>query len=420
MKKNINYVDVFFVLFGGIFGSGLGFLMQLVLSKSLSARDFGIFSSALTILLAVVPAAILGVFQYWLNIFGAKGNKAWVEVNRLKKIVFISSVVIFISLLGYYFIFEDRNLRVFYFFMGFYFISSIFVEFSLTSCQLSGDFKKFAFWQVSPYAIRLIFIFAFIFFAEEFNIEELSYALLLASICLIVFSFFDVKKFNEKDFSLKNNDVDISGYEEIEIFESLKRSIPYCLASIFFVIYSQFGSLYIKNAIGSSYVGSFSIPLLFITGVAILPNLFYQKYLLAKIHYLSSNNKNEMISIYKKSTYLVFIFGMIFSLLIFLLSDFIFDYIYSGKYENASYLMKVMAVIIPFRFLSECSGAFIATKNFMKFKTFSMFFAALLNIILCFILGKYFGIFGVAISLICVEIFIASSYEIICRRYVMK
>lgn len=420
MKSYKKFIDLFFVLFGGVIGAALGFLMQFILSKMLSASDYGIFSSNLTFVLTIVPVAILGFFQYWLNLFGEKGEVAWKEVDVTKKIVIVSSLLVLLAFLIYFYIYGDSNILIFYFSMGVYFLASIAIEFSLTSCQLNGKFKKFSFWQIFPYASRLIFIGIFFLISSRVDIFDLSYALLAASLSILFLAIFDFFKFNKSKFKLKNQLINKKASEYFDISKSFKKSMPYCLASILYVMYSQFGNLYIKNEIGSEYVGSFSIPLMILTGFSIVPNIIFQKFLLARIHYLSNNNFEEMKMVYKKSIFFVIALGFFISIILFFLSDYIFNVFYYGKYENANNVMILMSFIIPFRFLSECSGAFIATKNFMKYKTFAMFAAAVINIILCVVLGGKYGLMGVVYSLVFVEIFIAISYEYICRAHVMK
>ena len=111
------------------------------------------------------------------------------------------------------------------------------------------------------------------------------------------------------------------------------------------------------------------------------------------------------------------ILGIIVFVLLFYLNPIIIPKIFGNKYLETSEILNVLLLCIPIRFLATSIESPLFTKNLMVIKTSIMGGAALLNLILNFVLIPQYSYFGAAIATVISEIFLLFFYLLAVDKY---
>ena len=186
----------------------------------------------------------------------------------------------------------------------------------------------------------------------------------------------------------------------------LKNSYPYGLSGIFYIVYYQIDIFILKYYVSYEDIAHYSISLIFISAICLLPTIFYQQIFMPKIHYWAINDKKYLEVFYKRNIIYSLILGVFFYILINASISTIITILFDDKYIGVLEFFYILSLIIPIKFLSQSAGALMNIGNWIKNKVYIMGLATLINVFLNLILIKNIGLYGAIYSTIVTELFI--------------
>lgn len=200
------------------------------------------------------------------------------------------------------------------------------------------------------------------------------------------------------------------------IFNLLRNSYPYGLSGLFYLIYYQSDILILSYYLDYVEVGYYGFSLVFVTGVCLIPSVYYLTFRLKKIHILAKIDRTALENTYKLHIKYSFIVGMLsFVIFVICIKTFI-SIVFGDKYESALYVLYSLSLYIPIKFLTLNSDSIMHINGLIEMKVKVMGAAAFLNISINFILIPYFSIMGAVASTIITELFLLISFHLILRK----
>jgi O-antigen/teichoic acid export membrane protein len=194
-----------------------------------------------------------------------------------------------------------------------------------------------------------------------------------------------------------------------EFFDMLKKNVVYALTHLFSKIYLQIDILLLSYLSVMTSIGLYQASARLILGIMVIPqtltvNLipYIARNFIDNIHLVKKININT-------NRILIFISG-IFFITFFIYSKELLVFLYGDDFSPASLVFKIMAVSIPFRFVSYLFEAILTSYNMQKERLKGVFFCAIINLILNFILIKYFDYLGAGIATLTTAILLTLIY----------
>ena len=197
----------------------------------------------------------------------------------------------------------------------------------------------------------------------------------------------------------------------------LKQSIPFALTAVFYNIYYYIDSVMLSKIKGNYEVGiygaAYSIPVALILIPAIYTSAIFP---VISRFYITS--KESLIYAYERSLKYIATIAFPVSMILFLSSYNIMHFLYGPGYHVSGFILKILAIVIVFRFISYLNGVVLASVNRQKERVIFQGITACINIILNLILIPSFSFVGAAIATIISEFILLIFYMTLIFRYV--
>jgi len=161
----------------------------------------------------------------------------------------------------------------------------------------------------------------------------------------------------------------------------LKDSWPLIFSSFVLMIQARIDQVMIKNMLGNSEVGYYSVALKLIESVAFVtiilktslsPSVIKAKSISTELY------ENRLQNLYRINM----IAFLIVALPIYFLADHIISILYGEKYANTGILLSIMASRLYFANLGTARAVYLMVENLFKYALFTMILGTIVNIIL--------------------------------------
>lgn len=396
---------------GTIGGTGANFFIQVYLAKVLTVVNFGIYTSIINLINLVTPIIAFGVTSFMLKVYAEEFEDARLWFKSIIKFLFLSSlVVLFFLQIWAYMSFREVYWVFIVILFFFHALSLSLNSFTILKLQLENNFYLLSIWQFLPNILRLILLLGIIFvYNKDFHFIGLAY--FLTSVVVLSFSIKSIINLKKGDIELYQNTNTNTNTNTRGFFELIKLSFPFGMAGIFYLIYYQIDVFLIALFLDYEKVAVYGVGLIFLTSSLLLPNLYYQKICMPKLHYWNANNRKFLLIFCNKNIYLNFIIGVSLVLMVGGGLGFILKYIFNSKYDSSIYLYYLMISVIPIRLMAMHFGSIMSTGGLVGDKMRIMGWAAVFNIVFNLILIPLIGIFGAAISTILTEVFLLVLFQ---------
>lgn len=406
MQKAKVLKDTSLVSVGTLLAVITTFLTQVLLSWWMSPDDFGDFVSLLALVTTLSTIAIFGLDLIVLKRYGkdtTSGREA-LEIAFPLSIVISLFVMLLVGIFSY-FLFEGK------YFYPLSLLSIGVAAFSVWSLsnvaiQVDVNYLKLAVYQtIQPFSRIVLVVIAYVISSllsasDNYFIYYMAY--FLAGLLVLAISYEGLKKQHPQlRFSIS--------FQSLVL---LKEAAPYAAISIFHTIYMG-AMIYIVNAVCSSQEsGVLGIALFFIASVYIVPSVIYQKYLLKKIHYWSNYSPLFLGRFFFRASWVMATLGVCVALLLMFLAKYLVDLFFSDEYYLAGELLGVLALSIPFRYLTMNAGALLSTGTHVSAKLKITFWCTLLNVFPMIYFATLFGVVGVVWYFVFCELLMAVIYYV--------
>ena len=425
MEKEKGYLkkalpNLSFLFITGVLSSIFIFSTQVFLARQLNVSGYGLFVSALATITLLAPLSVFGISHVWLKLYGVEGIQAnrWLKVSQKLLLITLTItilIIIFWSYLGPH----SSDFRIILLGLLPLVISHLLIELVNTRFQLEGRYGALGLWQNLTHLLRFLFVLVgFTLFFSPFEVKQVVVGYSLISIFVSIFGYLLLLPMLKGAINL-----DILGSETSEltgqysdtlsISKVFSQSLPFGLAGIFYLIYLQSDLIFLKYLVDETATGIYAAAFAVMLAIYFIPGVIYQKYLLPKIHGWASHDTNMLLKIFQAGNGLMLLLGLFIFVFVFTLSPHLIPLIFGEAYEEASSVLLILSICIPIRFLATSVESPLFTKDLMKWKTQSMGFAALLNIILNFILIPQFSFYGAALATLVSELVLVILYLVI-------
>ncbi|HIF9407613.1 TPA: oligosaccharide flippase family protein [Photobacterium damselae] len=417
MNKNI-FKSISLLWLGSILGAVFSFLSQAILARNLGTESYGVFSTAFAMVNLLTPLAVFGVSAYWLKVFGQEGWLAyrWI-LPSFKFVIFSSFLLIILFNIWGYIGPNDLDTKITITILSFMILGLSIQELFFSRLQLEEEYERYSLWQLFVPSTRLLFI-VILFFLGWISLRNVAYVYLFISIVVFIISVISITKMYRGEFRLKGHEhkIDLKEIKNEKVSKLIRGSWVFGASGIFYIIWSQSNVIFLKYVINDHAAGIYSVTVLIINAVCILPTVIYSKYLLPKIHRWAKFDDEKLKLIYYKGNKLMLLLGLLSLISILVFAKWFIINSFGEQYNESASLLVLLSIILPFRFVGHNVGSLLVVNEYMIKKIKVMACIAVLNIILNVIFIPIIGINGVVISSIVCEILLVISYFILVKR----
>ena len=423
-KKAVRVVSILWAC--SLLSAGFAFMTQLALARILEPENFGVFISALMMVMMFAPLAGFGIPQFWLKVFGKEGWNAtrWLSPSFIFIVYSTMFVLIIIAtwaMIGPH----DQLLRNLLLILSLYVLGHISVELISAKFQLEESYIYFALWQIVPNLIRFIAVVILYYsFAGWMVIQNLAIVYSVIAVMLFLIACMQLNSMKRSTFQLKGHGIDDGAMEGEVLTPTVKatmsQSWPFGLAGLFVFIYMQSDIILINYITGSKEAGQYSVAFSIMSAVYLFPAVIYQKFLLPKIHRWANHDREKFFQVYRQGNKVMVFTGVIAMIVVYFFSDWGIPFLYGQEYSEAVIFLKILALCIPVYFLASSIGATLVTQNHMKIKVKYMGVVAIINLLLNVVFIPGYGAVGAAIATVLSNVILLSIYYVAFRKHVYK
>lgn len=408
VKRNY-FLKTFLIVFATVGAAFLNFVLQIMYTKKLSIEDYGRLSLYLNFIMIMMPLVGAGLHNFWIKIHSKDSNEFvfWLppSFNYLKLTLFFSFFIQAIFCI----IYVGKETHI-YALLSSFILAQLSIDLINSLNIISRKIGEYIFWRCFSPVIRII-LFSIVLVFSEITLFKIGLIYLISAIFPV---FFLLKKMrSEKKVFTKNK----YKYSALDVF---KNCWAYSVAGVLYLIYLQSNVLFISYFYTDKEVGIFNIPILMIMVVLMFPTIIFQKVFAVELNQSFYRNKESFKVFFRKSNRIMLGLGVLASLLFYFLSPVVIDIFFGETYSQSKYIASILALLIPFAFLTSSLSAAHIKKIDLYTKVGIMLCVAIVHIILSVLLQEYGGMevfaFITVISYFLVSIlFFISSKKIIAR-----
>lgn len=409
--------DIGFLWISQIVTVFLGFLTQLILTRTLSLSDYGAFSTALNLAMILGSIASLGSGQNLLRIFGKEG---WNGINWVYPTIKINilSVILCALLMVVFIVGFDFSKKTIVFALPFIviLINRGFSTLAESKYQLEEKYKKLAILKSTLHILRFIIAILLIFL--PFKLFSLGLGYVLASAIVFIFYLNNISRLNKSDFNLVGHQIIKVNKRKIKLSEAFIQILPFSLASIFYLLYFQGNVVLVNLLLGEKYAGIYNIVFTVMNVLYLLPLTFYQSYLIPKTQRWAITRRSAIVHIFDIGQKMALTFGVIIGVLVAISCYYLIPLLFGENYRLSALIIILLAVTLPIRILGNNLASILVTeKNVLK-KGLCQGVGAVFNIIFNIVFVNYIGIYSFPIGSIVTEALITLLFLLITKKSV--
>ena len=416
-----NIVPILISLAGAGF---LAFLTQVLLGQSLTVEDFGILSTAVSIVVMVAAAMGFGLPSLWLLVFGQDGWKAFPWVRRsLKFLMFWGSFVLAVMWMALIWLVEDSHLLSLLWWLQAMIILQVMVELLGAKLQLEARYKALSLWQILPHLGRLCVAVAVYASAVE-SVDMVVKGFCAVSLILIAISGYSLLSLSPLHMRLAGHKQPSSTLPEISptvtsYLGLVKLAWPYAATALLVMVYGRIEIVFLGSITGPRAAGIYSIAVAFLLVAFLVPQAIYQKFLLPKIHRWFHSDWKTFLSVYRFGCGAMTISGIVGALVTYWLGESLVHVFFGEKYQESARVLSILSVCILFRFVANSIGISLVSGEYRKQRVYCQAFATLISVPSAYALISLYGLDGAIINRIVTEFTLLASYSYASSRYVL-
>jgi len=410
-----------FLWLGAIFGSGIGFGVQVILARTLGAESFGLFTATIGTINLIMPLAGFGIAAFWLKIFGQEGWGALRWLPSSFNFILISTFLVIIALIIWATVGpHDPTTRSLLKILSLLVLGNVALELLKSKLQLEEKYISLAVWQLAYPLLKLVMVISLVFM-EKSTILSIGWGFSILSIVIFFSASLALFEMLRGKFYLQGHGEKDSLFMQSTLIPSTtkevcKQSWAFGFAGMFYIIWSTSNVVLLKYFSGDVYAGIYGVSLLVINAICILPGVIYSKYLMPKIHRWANQDIMQLKEIYTLGNKIMLLIGTLMMVSLFLSSNYIIEHIFGDEFSESANLLLILAITLPIKFVGHSVGAMLVTKDNMYKKVKAMGVVATLNVMMNIIAIPIWGIYGVAVTSIISEVILLLLYYLLVKK----
>lgn len=392
------------IAIGNLSTKAISFLLLPLYTAILSTHEYGIIDYIITLSMFCVPCISFlmdeAIFRFLIDC-----------KNKEEKSIIISNsfILVFIGIVAFLVIVYPILNCIKYEYMWYlilFVISDIIATMISALLRGIGRTDAFAVYNFISSTIQIILnvIFIAVFY---WGIEGMLSAMIIGRvvatfvyiICLKLWQYIDLKKINIP-----------------KIKEMLKYAIPLIPNRVSWLIINLSSRIVIMNIMTSGALGIYAISSKFANLMDMIYGFFYQSWKESSARVLQSNDRDDFYNLvykYLKS----FMYSIV--LLITSFMPIIFKFLIADTYLEAILYVPILLLATYFSNISGFYGGIFTAYKDTKIMGTSTIVAAIINLILMFIIINFWGLYAVAISALIANIVVYQYRKIKVKKYVI-
>ena len=416
----INFKDIkslIFIWVSSLTNIALAFINQTILARNLSIEDYGLFNSYIGFINILIPIIGVGITTYWLKRFG-KSKELSKDLILASLSILLISFVLTISIVFITTDFHGFNNFLILGILSFVILGTLFSDIIATIFQVKNKFLSFSIVQSCSTILRFVFLLILIFIIEQSSLVNISIIWALSGI-LIPFIFYKTV-IKEIPNPFLNISKVFSQFKSRYTLRILKGSSIFGIVGLLYLGWSQGHIVFAKIIFGNYGAGLYSSVIILSIAISIFPNVIFSKFLAPKYHKLIYSNPISIKSSFWPNNILLFISGVITTIIIYFFSEFIIDIAFGDKYEEAISILKILCLTFPMRFCGFNAGLILTTRDFLYTKLKILLVIVIINLLLAYFLSQVYEIHGLALSIVVSELILVLIYIKISKSLLNK
>ena len=392
--------DLIVFLFSNIASKFFLGLSGILLARFLTKEDFGLFRTITTFV------GLIGIFvNFGLSDFllleASKNKITELKRKTVENYLLLYTIFFPISLVSYFCIYSKGLFVMFIFYLKL--LLDWFSNTIMRIFQARNEFKIISF-LIFVNAILLFLPVVYLYISKS-GLEKYVIALLFASFisCFIYIFIYSQKESIKNLISLPRMDKKI-----------LMSSFPFFVSGLMAYVYMQSDILMLSFMKGTVEVGRYAVATTLIFAAYLLPTVLYNSFLpkLAAVF----GERKELNYFYNQFLILTLVLTLPPAVLLFVFSEEILKFIYTYKYVDSKYILKILAIVFLFHSLCFVFGAVITASGNQSLRSKTQILAAITNILLNVIFIPLYGAEGAAFTTAMTEVIIFSLYWYFSRK----
>jgi len=400
--------NIFALSSSEIIGKALQVFLIIFIARILREVEFGKFTFAIAFSTILIIFADIGM-QILLVREMSRNKKAINKyISNASVFKFFLSIIAFCIVVAVLNILDySANMKLIVYIFYLSFILKSFID-MYSSVFLALEKME---WDAFIRILRAFILTSFVIIAllQGMGLIVVASIYLITEIILFVLSLIMIKRF----ISLKPE------FDFPFIKNLVKQSIPFAFTSVFYTLYYYIDSVMLSKMKGDYEVGIYgaaygipvvlnSIPAIYTSAIFPVISRFYM------------DSKKSLIYTYERSLKYMSVIAFPISMILFLSSYNIVHFLYGSGYHASGFILKVLSVVVVFRFISYLNGIVLASVNRQKERVVFQGITAGINIVLNLALIPPMGFIGAAIATIISEFFLLIFYLSLVFKYVVS
>jgi len=195
------------------------------------------------------------------------------------------------------------------------------------------------------------------------------------------------------------------------------ESIPFALTLVFYNIYFYIGSVMLSKMRGDYEVGIYSAAYHIPLAIMIIPYI-YTFAIFPVLSRVFTRSSDSFKMIYGRSAKYMMVLAPPIAVGFFVLAPQIITILYGHAYESSIIVLRVLSIVVIFRFLSNVNGSVLASMDRQKERVVYQGITAAVNIVLNLLIIPIYGFVGAAITTVISELLLMLLYYHLIMKYV--
>jgi O-antigen/teichoic acid export membrane protein len=393
---------------GSVCAAGIAFLTQLALAHHLGPSSYGAFASALALVTILAPLVGFGLQGFWLKAFGQEGWAARRWLPGSYRFLVVSGGVVVCLFIAWCVVGpNDVGSARILLLMSPSLLGLSAIELTASKLQLEDKYAYLSLWQVLPNACRFLLVAVGILIGgSRFDGQDIALIYSLVSLIVTVVTIAQIGQMSSTQFDLKGHGIRLgcpSGGAAPSAYEVVLQAWPFGLAGVFYLIYYQSNIVLLKYLGGDEMAGAYGVAFNVMNAIYLLPIVLYQKFLLARMHRWSRQDRARLLMAMKSGALVMLVAGAFAAIALWLSAPYLIALLFGQRYRLAADLLRILALGVPLRFLSTSIGAVLATNDHMRYRVMLMGVSALVSLVMSLLLMPAYGATGSAIATVITE-----------------
>lgn len=399
MKKK----DLLVYIFSNLASKFILGLSGILLARFLTKEDFGLLKT-ITAFVGLIGIFVNFGLSDFLLLEASKNKIAELKRKTVGNYLLLYAIFSPISLISYLSVYSKGLFIMFLFYLKLFL--DWFSDVIRRIFQAKNEFKIVSFLIIVSSV--LLFLPVVYLYISKNGLEEYVITLLFVSFVSCIIYIFVYK---QKE-SIKNLTPLLKMDKKM-----LMSSFPFFMSGLMVYIYMQSDILMLSFMKGAVEVSRYAVGTTLIFAAYLLPTVLYN-YFLPKLTVAFEKKKIDYF--YSQFMILTLVLTLPLTILLFVFSEEILKFIYTYKYVDSKYILKILAIVFFFHSFCFVFGAVITASGNQSLRSKIQVLAAITNILLNVIFIPLYGAEGAAFTTVVTEVIIFMLYRNFSRKLIYK